>query len=197
MPSAWAEAAEESEAKRPRVSVTPTKRQDCRRSIQSAGGLCWSSADLALAANLLETPNARFPTVTFANQEEKRRVFSLVYDVLRCDSINANAQLPNTYGDQRIVGLITPYTFSRIHSSILESSWFHTSTSHTKPLLSSSYRDTPMVLFSINTVMNTYKFTKNNPQELYELRWLAIRWQEILTHGPARLNHPPAGRMAE
>lgn len=87
MVAPWPDSGEESEAKRPRVSDAPLKSQECRRSIQSAGGFSWSSADLALAATLLETPNARFPTISFADLEEKRRVFTLVYDVLRCKLI--------------------------------------------------------------------------------------------------------------
>lgn len=79
------------EAKRARISFTSGGRvrfiPHCRRSILSAGGLTWSSADIALAASLLETPDARYPNVNFASQEEKRRVFTLVYDVLRCKCV--------------------------------------------------------------------------------------------------------------
>lgn len=79
---------EESDAKRPRRSRShqygSCDIQYIRRSIQSSGGLVWSSADIALSARLFASTNARNPTVTFVDEEEKRRVFTLVYDVLRC-----------------------------------------------------------------------------------------------------------------
>uniref|UniRef100_A0A1B6EGC3 Uncharacterized protein n=1 Tax=Clastoptera arizonana TaxID=38151 RepID=A0A1B6EGC3_9HEMI len=90
-PAEWLQKAdEESDAKRPRRSCSHLVRDDSyyiRRSIQSVGGLLWSAADIAMAARLFSSTNTRHPTVVFAEEEEKRRVFTLVYDVLRYKSI--------------------------------------------------------------------------------------------------------------
>lgn len=63
-----------------------SKRQRCRlesesSTIKKSGRVNWTTDDLIKAGGLLAQPPL---DIQFPNEQEMRRVFSLVYDVLRC-----------------------------------------------------------------------------------------------------------------